>query len=244
MNSFFVPQLGSQIYTMAGMTSQLSLQADEPGTYPRPLGAIQRRKASPTCVSTCRPLPRDAYAKWVADAKATGAALDRAAYAELVKPSKNVSPTTYRSVEPGLFDAIVEWTGAAAAGVAPADARARRSAPATQGKLMLGKLTWSAIPFDQPIPLVDVDRGDRRHPRRARLGHAQGLLALSLARMDHFGRSQAHRRHVLRARARDAGPRLRRRDHDARAAGAGLSSPAAICRPSITTRSSPRTARS
>ena len=31
MNSFFVPQLGSQIYTMAGMTSQLSLQADQPG---------------------------------------------------------------------------------------------------------------------------------------------------------------------------------------------------------------------
>ena len=34
MNSFFVPQLGSQIYTMAGMTTQLHLQADKPGTYP------------------------------------------------------------------------------------------------------------------------------------------------------------------------------------------------------------------
>src|SRR5579863_10646469 len=33
MNSFFVPQLGSQIYTMSGMTSQLSLQADKAGTY-------------------------------------------------------------------------------------------------------------------------------------------------------------------------------------------------------------------
>ena len=34
MNSFFVPQLGSQIYTMAGMTTQLNLQADQAGTYP------------------------------------------------------------------------------------------------------------------------------------------------------------------------------------------------------------------
>ena len=34
MNSFFVPQLGSQIYTMAGMATQLNLQADKPGTYP------------------------------------------------------------------------------------------------------------------------------------------------------------------------------------------------------------------
>jgi cytochrome o ubiquinol oxidase subunit 2 len=33
MNSFFVPQLGSQIYTMAGMTTRLHLQADYPGTY-------------------------------------------------------------------------------------------------------------------------------------------------------------------------------------------------------------------
>ena len=34
MNSFFVPQLGSQIYTMAGMATQLNLLADQPGTYP------------------------------------------------------------------------------------------------------------------------------------------------------------------------------------------------------------------
>jgi cytochrome o ubiquinol oxidase subunit II len=34
MNSFFVPQLGSQIYTMAGMATHLQLQADRPGAYP------------------------------------------------------------------------------------------------------------------------------------------------------------------------------------------------------------------
>src|SRR5258705_9064390 len=34
MNSFFVPQLGGQIYTMAGMMTRLHLQADHPGTYP------------------------------------------------------------------------------------------------------------------------------------------------------------------------------------------------------------------
>src|SRR5450432_1006159 len=33
MNSFFVPQLGSQIYTMAGMVTRLQLQADHAGTY-------------------------------------------------------------------------------------------------------------------------------------------------------------------------------------------------------------------
>ena len=34
MNSFFVPQLGGQIYTMAGMVTRHHLQADHPGTYP------------------------------------------------------------------------------------------------------------------------------------------------------------------------------------------------------------------
>src|SRR5260370_21021004 len=34
MNSFFVPQLGSQIYTMGGMTTHLNLLADNPGEFP------------------------------------------------------------------------------------------------------------------------------------------------------------------------------------------------------------------
>ena len=33
MNGFFVPQLGSMIYTMNGMTTQLNLQADTAGIF-------------------------------------------------------------------------------------------------------------------------------------------------------------------------------------------------------------------
>ena len=33
MNAFFVPQLGSMIYTMNGMTTQLNLRADKPGEF-------------------------------------------------------------------------------------------------------------------------------------------------------------------------------------------------------------------
>ena len=42
MNSFFIPQLGSQIYTMTGMTTQLNLQADQAGTLPGTLRTVQR----------------------------------------------------------------------------------------------------------------------------------------------------------------------------------------------------------
>ncbi|MEA2792649.1 MAG: cytochrome o ubiquinol oxidase subunit, partial [Bradyrhizobium sp.] len=33
MNAFFIPQFGSMIYTMNGMTTRLNLQADRPGTF-------------------------------------------------------------------------------------------------------------------------------------------------------------------------------------------------------------------
>ena len=44
MNSFFVPQLGGQIYTMAGMVTRLHLQADHPGTYRGLSAQLQRRR--------------------------------------------------------------------------------------------------------------------------------------------------------------------------------------------------------
>ena len=53
MNSFFVPQLGSQIYTMAGMATRLHLQADHPGTY-RGCRRNSAAMALPTCASTSR----------------------------------------------------------------------------------------------------------------------------------------------------------------------------------------------
>jgi cytochrome o ubiquinol oxidase subunit II len=115
MNSFFVPQLGSQIYTMAGMTSQLSLQADQTGTYPG-LSAQFSGAGFADMHFNVRALPGDAYTKWIADAKATGSTLDSAAYATLAQPSKNVPPVLYKAVDPGLFDAIVNETAPSAPG--------------------------------------------------------------------------------------------------------------------------------
>jgi cytochrome o ubiquinol oxidase subunit II len=115
MNSFFVPQLGSQIYTMAGMTSQLSLQADQVGTYAG-LSAQFSGEGFADMHFQVRAVPPDAYAKWIADTRATGPTLDTAAYAALAKPSKDVKPATYKAVDPGLFDSIVNETGPPAPG--------------------------------------------------------------------------------------------------------------------------------
>ncbi|MBV8663130.1 MAG: ubiquinol oxidase subunit II [Hyphomicrobiales bacterium] len=109
MNSFFVPRLGSQIYAMAGMASQLWLQADQPGTF----GGISANFSGEGFAGMrfdLKALPQDDYAKWIADAKASGADLDRNRYADLVKPSENVNSSAYRSVESGLFESVVNGT--------------------------------------------------------------------------------------------------------------------------------------
>jgi cytochrome o ubiquinol oxidase subunit II len=55
-------------------------------------------------------VPAGDFDAWVAQVRGAGAALDDAAYAELIKPSEAVPPATYRSVEPKLFDRIIEQT--------------------------------------------------------------------------------------------------------------------------------------
>jgi cytochrome o ubiquinol oxidase subunit 2 len=107
MNSFFVPQLGSQIYTMAGMVTRLQLQADHPGSY-RGLSANFSGDGFADMRFTVDVVPAESFAQWVDTVRGgTGPALDTAAYADLVKPSKAVAPFTYRAVTSELFGGIV-----------------------------------------------------------------------------------------------------------------------------------------
>ena len=109
MNSFFVPQLGSQIYAMGGMTTHLNLMADQPGEYPG-LSANFSGDGFPWMRFIVKSVPASDFKPWVEHAHAAGSGLDDASYAELAKPSKDVSPITYRLVEPKLFDHIVDQT--------------------------------------------------------------------------------------------------------------------------------------
>ena len=106
MNSFFVPQLGSQIYAMAGMVTRLYLQADHLGTY-RGLSAQYSGSGFADMRFAVDAVPDEGFAQWVNAARSAGPTLDEQAYVELVKPSKAVSPYTYRAVAPNLFNRIV-----------------------------------------------------------------------------------------------------------------------------------------
>lgn len=111
MNSFFVPQLGSQIYAMGGMTTHLHLLADKPGEYPG-FSANFSGDGFSWMRFVVKSVPVGDFNAWLAQARGTGSSLDDASYAELAKPSQDVPPTTYRSVEPKLFERILDQTTA------------------------------------------------------------------------------------------------------------------------------------
>ena len=107
MNAFFIPQLGSMIYTMNRMATQLYLNADQPGTF---LGMSSHFSGDgfATMEFKVEALPKDGFAAWVEETrKGAAATLTSQTYQDLAKQSMNVAPFAYSAVEPDLFDKVV-----------------------------------------------------------------------------------------------------------------------------------------
>jgi cytochrome o ubiquinol oxidase subunit 2 len=104
-NTFFVPQLGSMIYAMPGMVSQLYLQADRPAQM---LGQSAHFSGDgfSDMQFQVRSVPDAEFNNWVSSAKNGAMALDRPAYDQLARQSQHVKPYSYASVDPQLFQAV------------------------------------------------------------------------------------------------------------------------------------------
>jgi cytochrome o ubiquinol oxidase subunit 2 len=105
MNAFFIPQLGSMIYTMNGMTTQLNLQADVPGTF-RGLSSHYSGDGFSNMHFEVQAVPAEQFAAWIEATRKTGPTLDPASYAVLIRQSLNTTPFTFRSADPELFHEI------------------------------------------------------------------------------------------------------------------------------------------
>jgi len=112
MNSFFVPQLAGQIYTMSGMVTRLQLQADHAGSYPG-FSAMFSGDGFSDMRFTVDAVDSTNFAQWVGKAREAGPALDARSYADLAKPSKAVAPFTYRAVATDLFSGIANTASTA-----------------------------------------------------------------------------------------------------------------------------------
>jgi cytochrome o ubiquinol oxidase subunit 2 len=105
MDAFWVPQLGSMIYTMPGMTTRLNLQADHAGDFPG-LSSNFSGDGFSDMRFIVHAVPAAAFSSWLAATSGQGQALDRGAYAQLALTGTDVSLKTYGSVEQGLFERI------------------------------------------------------------------------------------------------------------------------------------------
>jgi cytochrome o ubiquinol oxidase subunit 2 len=107
MNAFFVPQLGSMIYTMPGMTTRLNLLADRPGDYPG-LSSHFSGEGFSDMRFMVHVLPDAEYGRWIARAHDDGPGLTAAVYMQLSQPSSNLQPQIFGQVESGLYGEILQ----------------------------------------------------------------------------------------------------------------------------------------
>src|SRR5271170_4305120 len=106
MNSFSIPALAGQIYAMPGMETTLYAVMNQTGTYDG-FSANYSGAGFSGMRFAFRSLGSDDFDKWVALVKAGGGALGRSDYLQLERPTENEPPRGYASIDPGLYNAIL-----------------------------------------------------------------------------------------------------------------------------------------
>ena len=106
MNAFFIPQLGSMIYTMNGMATRLNLRADATGTF-QGLSAQFSGDGFADMHFDVHVVSPEQFSKWAQDASNAGKSLDERSYQQIAKPSMKNEPEIYRLADPDIFASVV-----------------------------------------------------------------------------------------------------------------------------------------
>ncbi len=106
MNSLWIPQLSGQIYAMAGMTSQLHLNATEAGIY-RGSSANLSGNGFSGMKFNVQASSQAEYDDWVRTAQTSSNQLTMSTYDELAKPSQDTPVTLYSVSEANLYGKVV-----------------------------------------------------------------------------------------------------------------------------------------
>jgi cytochrome o ubiquinol oxidase subunit 2 len=106
MNAFFVPQLGTQIYAMPGMTTRLNLMADHAGDYPGLSSHFSGAGFSDMRFAV-RALSGADFDHWLQSVRAAEPGLNERSYALLALPKVKAGVRSYGSVQDALFDHIL-----------------------------------------------------------------------------------------------------------------------------------------
>lgn len=107
MNSFWIPQLGGQVYAMAGMKTQLHLIANEEGSYAGSSANLSGKgfagmKFTADAVST------DEYKHWVQSIQVSSSnVLNDEEYKKLAVPSENNIVSYYSRTDRDLYNNVI-----------------------------------------------------------------------------------------------------------------------------------------
>lgn len=114
MTSFFIPQLGSQMYVMAGMKTQLNLMASDTGTFDGKNVEFSGHGYANMHFKAIATTPEQ-FEDWVQKVKQSKDSLSMKMYMHVSQPNVGYPVTFYSSVVPGLFDHIADqymgWMG-------------------------------------------------------------------------------------------------------------------------------------
>lgn len=103
MNSFWIPELGSQIYAMPGMVAKLHLMADAEGSF-RGASANLSGTGFSGMTFTAKASSEADFNTWVESVQQSNTSLD---YSRVVLPSSYDPQALYLLADEGLFDQIV-----------------------------------------------------------------------------------------------------------------------------------------
>ncbi len=107
MNSFYIPALAGQIYAMPGMQTRLHAVINQPGVY-QGFSANYSGAGFSQMRFKFHGLPQAEFDQWVRKNKADPRALDRDAYQVLVQPSSAAPVQRFGTVDPSLYQAILD----------------------------------------------------------------------------------------------------------------------------------------
>ncbi|CAL8478831.1 cytochrome bo3 ubiquinol oxidase subunit 2 (plasmid) [Caballeronia sp. S22] len=106
MNSFFIPELGGQIYAMAGMQTKLHLLTDHAGDYAG-ISANYSGKGFSDMKFRALAMSNADFDAWLKQVRNAPEALSMDVYTGVARPSEKVAVRYFSTVDPKLFSNIV-----------------------------------------------------------------------------------------------------------------------------------------
>jgi cytochrome o ubiquinol oxidase subunit 2 len=106
MNAFWIPSLGSQIYAMSGMSSKLSLEAKNIGTFNGMSSNISGKGYSGMTFKAISESRND-FDTWAKNIAGSSTQLTWDSYNQLVEPSENNQVVYYMLREPDLYNRVI-----------------------------------------------------------------------------------------------------------------------------------------